>query len=330
MLASGGPAVKSLVRVAGLSLLERNVWSLLRAGLRDVRVATGPPGEGSARLAAAEPRLQAVCRAHGASLSLLPERVPLGNIGAAGLLGDLGQPLLVVYGDNLTDLDLRSVLITHEREGAAMTLAVHDEALAVPYGRLAVDETGRRVLSYEEKPDVRVTVCSAVTALSAEALQGLPSHRPTGLVDLYRTLSTAGVVIAAHRHDSHWVDVNDLASVARAEAVLRACPDGFELGPTPQTQLDVVLHVWSGLVALNEGGMLPEGRGELWGAVSFDDVDPVTSAVARFTVHPGAGSPTPPPGTNWAALERPLPVPVSRALSRLALPGHAQALHPGH
>jgi NDP-sugar pyrophosphorylase family protein len=210
MRLSGIDVPKPLVPVAGTSLLERNVRYLRRHGIDDIVVSVS---ESSAEV-----------RAFVDTLPVRPlvETTPLGNIGCAVELRG-SAPVLVLYADNLTDLDLHDILERHERTDAALTLAAHDEPFRLPYGRLTLD--GDRVTAYDEKPDVAVTVSSAVVVLGAAALAALDG--PMGLVDLTNALLRNGSRVTAYRHEALWVDVNDVAGVARAESLVRANPDRF-------------------------------------------------------------------------------------------------------
>lgn len=223
MRASGVDLPKPLVPVRGVPLVAHNLHALLRDGLRDVVVAV-PASEPDVGAYARGP-LAALARDAGATLEVLVEDVPLGNIGAAGRLHGRAEALLVVYADNLTSLDLGAVLRRHADSGAALTLATHEEPFRLPYGRLEVVDG--RVVDYAEKPVLRVPVCSAVSVLGPAATAALPADRPTGLVDLTRALLARGEPVAAHVHDAAWVDVNDAAALARAEALLEGSPDGL-------------------------------------------------------------------------------------------------------
>ncbi len=216
MRLSGVDLAKPLVPVLGTTLLERNLRALHRHGFEQVVVSVAAGDEEVLALAARLP------------VEVLVETEPLGNIGSAGRLG-AGQdsgPVLVVYADNLTTIDLADIVRQHERDGAALTLAAHDEPFRLPYGRLSLD--GDRVTAYDEKPSVDVTVCSAVAVLGPAALALLAAtDGPMGLVDLSNALLRNGERVGAYRHAEPWVDVNDAAGVARAEALVRAHADKF-------------------------------------------------------------------------------------------------------
>ncbi len=215
MRRSGSDVAKPLVVVAGATLVEHNVRALLDAGIDDIRVAVSPLAPDVAdhvRSTVAE-----AVAGRGARLEIIEEDPPLGSLGAAGLLRDVDE-VLVVNADNVTALDLAAVVAEHRASGATMTLAVHDEPFPMPFGQIGLD--GSRVVSYTEKPTYRITICSAVTVLSADALALLVPGEPIGLPAFAQRLLDRGLPIHAFRHDAPWADVNDLSVLGRAAAVL--------------------------------------------------------------------------------------------------------------
>jgi NDP-sugar pyrophosphorylase family protein len=225
MRASGTCVPKPLVEVNGVSLLERNLQQVFAAGFHDVCVSVPSAVPEIGRFV--RTRGLEIAEAWGAVLSPLEERRPLGNIGCAGRLQGAASHVLVVYSDNLTTIDLTRLLLEHRDSGATLTLAVHDEPFRLPFGQ--VYEAGDRIVNYVEKPEHRFAVCSAVSALSDLALRRLPPDRPTSISELARELIAAGAYVRSFRHASPWIDVNDLAAVARAEALIAAHPDAFAL-----------------------------------------------------------------------------------------------------
>jgi mannose-1-phosphate guanylyltransferase/phosphomannomutase len=223
MRASGEPVPKPLVPVARTPLIEHNVRLLLGADLADIVVAVR--ADDDAVTTFCHERLAPVVAARGGSLSVLAEPRPLGNAGAAGLLRDRAANVVMVYADNLTVLDLRTVVAAHRDRAADLTLATHEHPFRLPYGALTLD--GDRVTAYREKPQVTVTVASAVCVLGPVALAAIDPAHPTGLSDLTTTLLDSGATVIAHPHDDGWVDVNSTSSLAEAEELVAAHPDTF-------------------------------------------------------------------------------------------------------
>jgi NDP-sugar pyrophosphorylase family protein len=204
MRLSGIDVPKPLVAVLGVTMLERNVRQLRRHGIDDIVVSVSA---GNAEVRALVDTL---------AVETLVETEPLGNIGSAGRL--VGRaPVLVVFADNLTTLDLTDIVATHAVSGAALTLATHEQQFRLPYGRLALD--GPWVTAYEEKPLFNVPVSSAIAVLGPAAVDVIDG--PMGLHDLTERLLRNGSRVGAYRHAAPWVDVNDATGLPRAEALVR-------------------------------------------------------------------------------------------------------------
>ncbi len=222
MRRSGSAVPKPLVTVAGKPLLEWNLLALLQAGLRDIHVsvsAADGPVRDFARAHCAD-----LARRHGADLAVIQETQPLGSIGAAAGLADRGD-VVAVNADNLTSLDLGAILAAHRADGAALTLAVHDEPFPIPYGQVTTEHG--RVVAYREKPSLAVRVCSAVSVLGTQAVQAIAPGEAIGLPALANRLLQAGAAVHAFHHAAPWIDVNDLAARERAEAVVSRFADRF-------------------------------------------------------------------------------------------------------
>jgi len=208
MAQSGVRVRKPLAPVVGVTLLERNLWMLARAGCRQIAIAT------SARAAVEEkPFTDDLARraaSIGVVVELLVEERPLGNFGVVTRLSGRGQPVVVVFADNLTTLNLDELVRIHSQSKAALTLAAHTELFRMPYGELRVrpDDTSR-LLTYVEKPSYDILISSGIAVISVEALNLVPHGSALGLSNVSNMLIDAGFSIYLHQHASPWVDAND-------------------------------------------------------------------------------------------------------------------------
>jgi NDP-mannose synthase len=279
MRRSGGAVPKPLVPIRGVSLLERNVLALLRAGITDIHVAVSAADGGIGEFARS--RCFKVAGALGAKLTVIAEGRPLGSMGAAAYLRDRTD-VVVVNADNLTSLDLKAVLATHQSSGAALTLAVHDQAFPIPFGEIAVE--GEQVIAYREKPSFVVRVCSAISVLGREALGNLDPDETVGLPAFANRLLENGAPVRAYHHNAPWIDVNDLTAVELAEALVDRHRDEFELWPNRPAEETVALLLCSSRgVALiptdDEAWCLPSAR-----LTGGDSLSAARLVAARYAV----------------------------------------------
>ncbi len=229
MRRSGEPVPKPMVQVAGRPLVEHNLLALLKAGVRDVAVVVGASGEAAELVSAwAAVAGRDLVAGVGGRLELVVEATPLGNAGALTLVRRECATLLLVFADNLTSLDLAELATAHAETSADLTLAVHDETFVLPYG--VVDQVSGVVVGYREKPGVPVTVGSGIAVVGPAAAAALSAGAmPAGVIDLVHRSVESGLLVRSYPHRAAWIDVNDAASRDRAEALVRADPDAFEL-----------------------------------------------------------------------------------------------------
>lgn len=216
MRASGVDTHKALARVCGVTLLEWNLRLLLNFGFHDIVAAVSSEDTELSECVSAA-LLQSAARA-GVITSVYAERTPLGNIGAAReVVGDADN-VLVLYVDNLTSIDVRSLVEFHERENAALTIATHCEPFTVPYGNLTLE--GNRVLRYTEKPTLQVQVSSGTCVLSKRACELIPRGRPLSASELFALLVERNEIVGAFEHADPWIDINDALALARAHTLV--------------------------------------------------------------------------------------------------------------
>jgi NDP-sugar pyrophosphorylase family protein len=244
------PLPKPLIPVRGVPLLERNVCALLRAGLKDIVVATprALPEVGTF----ARSRCAALASVAGARLEVFEEAAPLGTIGCLGVLDRPASLTLVVNADNLTTLDLAALLADHRASEAALTVATHVHTWCLPWAEVLTE--GRQVIQYREKPRYPVQVASAVYALSPQALGLLVPGQRRDAPELVQALLAEGALVRSFAHAAPWIDVNDAAAVRAAEALVAAHAETFECwAPEPAVEV-------AGCVLLREDEVLLEYR----------------------------------------------------------------------
>jgi len=242
MRASLGGTHKALVKVLGVSMLERNLLTLLSHNVREIFLAIASVEK--SLLAFARGRGHRVAHAAGAELKVFIEEHPLGTIGAARTVKTASEDLLVVNVDNLTSLDLNALVEHHRVTKAALTVATHVEPFQVPFGQVSI-ENGE-IVAYAEKPVIPVSLCSGIYVVSRTARLSIPSGKPIGAPQLVNILLHAKQKVSAFSHSSPWIDVNDSSSLEKAEELIMSNFEGFELWRQPASDETVTLCVFNG------------------------------------------------------------------------------------
>lgn len=219
---------KPLIVVAGETVLERNVRQVAAAGVRDVWINLHYRGEQIQALIGDGARFGVRVR-----YSWEPEL--LGTAGAAKKLeGALGWgTFLVVYGDNLTALDLGALVAQHRARGALATLAVFDRErvpnTGLAGGRVVLDAGGRVREFVEGAALASPYVNAGVYALEPGVLAAIPAGAFADFGrDVFPRLLVEGARVDAFPIDGYCLGIDTPEGLARANALVASLEGAAE------------------------------------------------------------------------------------------------------
>jgi NDP-sugar pyrophosphorylase family protein len=147
------------------------------------------------------------------SIAYVYEHEALGTAGPLRLVPGLTDTFIVMNGDVLTDLDYAELVEHHRVQGNALTIATHDRSIKIDYGVLHLDGhlgpagAGRRIVGYDEKPEVVSTVSMGIYVLEPWVLRHVPAGDRFDFPDLVQALLKAGKQVGAYRFDGIWFDI---------------------------------------------------------------------------------------------------------------------------
>lgn len=200
---------KPMLPVGDRPLLERTIERLRDAGIHRVNVTThylpekikSHFGDG---------------REWGLKIDYVTEDRPLGTIGGLALLEEQSEPLLVINGDILCNVDFRDLFSYHRKKGADVTVCVRRHDITIPFG--VVDCEGPRLLSVREKPSVGFLVNAGVYLLEPSVRRFIPAGERFDMTDLITRLIENDRPVAVYPIVGYWLDVGQLDDYRQAEA----------------------------------------------------------------------------------------------------------------
>ncbi len=133
------------------------------------------------------------------------EDLPLGTAGPLRLISDLPETFLVLNGDLLTTLNYADLLARHREQGNDLTIASRRREVAIDFGVLKTDETGR-VVDYLEKPVMSHAVSMGAYVFNRIALDFIPEGRKFDFPDLILAMAQQRR-IGAYIHHGDWLDI---------------------------------------------------------------------------------------------------------------------------
>jgi dTDP-glucose pyrophosphorylase/CBS domain-containing protein len=198
---------KPMLPVGDKPLLEKTIEGLRQAGIRKVNVTTH-------YLAERISEHFGDGRAFGVEIEYLREDEPLGTAGVLGLLEATDEPLLVVNGDVLTNVNFRAMLDFHREHEADMTVAVREYDVQIPYG--VVQSNGSRVVSIQEKPLLRHFINAGIYLINPGVCARIPSGERFDMPDLINRLIVANRPVVSFPIREYWLDIGRVEDYERA------------------------------------------------------------------------------------------------------------------
>jgi len=134
------------------------------------------------------------------------EPEPLGTIGPLHLHKDqLTDTFLVLNGDLITDLDLRSFIRCHKEAGAMVTVAVTEQKVETNLG--VIDAPNGRIVDFREKPQLEFLVSMGIYCMEPSVFELIPRGIPFGFDDLMNVALTREEPVHVYRHQGLWMDL---------------------------------------------------------------------------------------------------------------------------
>jgi dTDP-glucose pyrophosphorylase len=199
---------KPMLPVGDRPLMERLVGSLRDAGIVKMHVTTHfrPDkirehfGDGGAL---------------GIDLSYVTEDEPLGTAGSLRLVTPGPEPLVVVNGDILTNVNFRALIRYHQESGAVLTIGLRSYEVSVPYG--VVESEGPRVVRVVEKPVYRYFVNAGIYVVEPAAIRHIPEGCRFDMTDLIDRLLASGEPVVSFPLREYWLDIGRPEDYERAQ-----------------------------------------------------------------------------------------------------------------
>jgi len=145
---------------------------------------------------------------------------PLGSAGGMKKIQEFGgffdDTTIVLCGDALIDLDIKSALFEHKRKGALASVVTKE----VPwdkvssYGVVVTDKDGR-ITQFQEKPSKEEALSNFVSTgiyiFEPEVINLIPSDRPFDIgSELFPLLAEKGLPFFAQTRTFHWIDIGSV------------------------------------------------------------------------------------------------------------------------
>lgn len=212
---------KPLLPVGGAPLIVWNLLLLRRYGFHDVVINLhhlGPMIE------------QSVGNGSQYGLRVIYSREPM-ILGTGGGIKQAeshfsGEPVLVLNGDTLCEVDLEALCAYHRTSRAAATLVLREDPEAAHWGLVEVG-SGERIVRITGRglPHAGLTkprMFAGIHVLHPRLLRDVPKGTASSIVDAYVAAIGAGETVLGYDLHGYWSDVGTAERYAQAERDARA------------------------------------------------------------------------------------------------------------
>jgi NDP-sugar pyrophosphorylase family protein len=208
---------KCLVDINGRPLIDYWFSALHAAGITDILINTHHLPDSVRKFIAQKNR-------QGFRAAETFEPVLLGSAGtitANRTWGDDTDDVVIIYADNLSDLDVTGLLKAHRRHGLPLTMLLFHAPNPKACGIAELDSTGR-VVAFEEKPAMPKSdlANAGVYALTAAAWREIADLKAFDLG--YDVLPRFVGRMQGHTHEGYHRDIGNLDALAAARGAAPA------------------------------------------------------------------------------------------------------------
>jgi NDP-mannose synthase len=158
-------------------------------------------------------------RRFGVNIHYSYEDKPLGTAGPLTLLPPTDDPILVMNGDVLTDLNFSDLYHFHRQQRAAVTVSMHAKQVQIDLGVLETVNPCQ-VVNYIEKPTYSYRVSMGIYVVEPRVLTLLPKNERVDFPDLIHMLLDREEKVVGYMFNGLWLDIGRPDDFARAVDVV--------------------------------------------------------------------------------------------------------------
>ena len=119
------------------------------------------------------------------------------------------------YGDSIYNFSLRSMIKQHKVKKSFVTMGLNEYKTNLEYGVINTSKTNK-VLSWEEKPEIRANINMGCYVMEPEVLNLIPKNKPYGMDDVIKKAMNRKKLVSSFITKKGFTDIGNKISYKKA------------------------------------------------------------------------------------------------------------------
>lgn len=203
---------KPLLPVGGKSIIDYNIDSLMKNGIKHISVTVNYLHE-QLENHFAEP-------VNGVKIDCIKEPQFLGTMGATQFITKFyNDVVLVMNSDLFTNIDYEDFYLHFKEHDADMSVAAVPYSISVPYGIFELE--GRNIKGVKEKPVYNYFANAGIYLIKRELLENMPKNTFYNATDLMNDAVAAGKTVIRYPITGYWLDIGSHEEYKKANELVK-------------------------------------------------------------------------------------------------------------
>lgn len=154
----------------------------------------------------------------GVNIKYFEEKEKLGTAGPLRQIKDefnISEPILVMNGDILTQLDFNKIIGFHKENNADFTVGTRQHVSKSPFGVIKIE--GNRILDIKEKPEIKLNVSAGIYVMSPSLIDLIPKNSFYQIPELILDALKQGKNILSYDIKEYWLAIEYLKHFDEAQ-----------------------------------------------------------------------------------------------------------------
>jgi dTDP-glucose pyrophosphorylase len=201
---------KSLLKIGDSPIIEHNINRLMRYGVHDFTIALG-------YLGGQIENYFGTGESKGISINYVKEEIPMGTIGALGLIKEFRfDDLLIMNSDLFTNIDFEDFYQTFCDEKADLCIATIPYNVDIPYAVLNIQDSSL-ITSLREKPRYTFYANAGIYLLKRDLIKRIPDSTRTDATDYISAIINDKYKVIKYPIIGYWIDIGKPDDLQKAK-----------------------------------------------------------------------------------------------------------------